>query len=101
LQADYTGLLAQLAGSSFVQRHYVVVLWNVDEQFKAIAGRHRPGLEGWLDVVIPEGDAARRRLTDAMYRNVRALSGPQVAAVLRHLQHPDWPIDRKLLAELA
>jgi hypothetical protein len=29
-----------------------------------------------------------------MYRNVHALSGPQLAAVLRHMQHPDWPIDR-------
>ena len=29
-----------------------------------------------------------------MYRKVHALTGPQLAAVLRHLQHPDWPIDR-------
>ena len=29
-----------------------------------------------------------------MYRKVRPLTGPQLAAVLRHLQHPDWPIDR-------
>jgi hypothetical protein len=94
LQADYTGLLAQLSSTSFVQRHFVVILWNTDDAFRAAARRHRPGPQGWLDVVTAEGEAARARLVAAMYRNVRALSGPQLAAVLRHLQHPDWPIDR-------
>ena len=37
---------------------------------------------------------AHRRLVDAMYTQVRPLSGPQLGAVLRHLQHPGWPIDR-------
>jgi len=94
LQTDYTTLLGQLSASSFVQRHYVVLRWSVDEQFRSQARRQAPGLDGWLWLVNGEITTARRRLTDAMYRGVRALSGPQLAAVLRHLQHPDWPIDR-------
>ena len=94
LQSDYTALLGELSASSFVQRHYLVVRWNVDEQFRAHARRQAPGLDGWLWQVNGEIQAAHRRLTDAMYRGVHALSGPQLAAVLRHLQHPDWPIDR-------
>ena len=77
-----------------MQRHYLVVRWDVDEQFRAHARRQAPGLDGWLWLVNGEIQAAHRRLTDAMYRGVQALSGPQLAAVLRHLQHPDWPIDR-------
>ena len=94
LQSDYAALLAQLSGSSFVQRHNVVILWDTDDRFQAAARRRRPGLDGWLDIITDEGESAGRRLADAMYRNVRALSGPQLGAVLRHLQHPDWPIDR-------
>jgi hypothetical protein len=94
LQSEYTALLGELSASSFVQRHYLVVRWNVDEQFRAHARRQAPGLDGWLWQVNGEIRAAHRRLTDAMYRGVHALSGPQLAAVLRHLQHPDWPIDR-------
>jgi hypothetical protein len=94
LRSDYTGLLASLSSSSFVQRHYVVITIAVGDQFKATAKRHRDGLQGWLDVATVEGASAAHRLEGAMYRNVKALSGPQLAAVLRHLQHPDWPIDR-------
>jgi hypothetical protein len=38
--------------------------------------------------------AARRRLTVARLTRVRALTARQTAAVLRNLQHPDWPIDQ-------
>jgi hypothetical protein len=94
LQTDYTTLLGQLSSSSFVQRHYVVVLWTVDDQFRAHARRQAPGLDGWLWLVNAGIETAHRRLTDAMYRKVHPLTGPQLAALLRHLQHPDWPIDR-------
>jgi len=95
LQADYTELLGELSASSFVQRHYVVLLWDADERFHAHARRHAaPGPDGWLWLVNGEIEAAQRRLVDAQYRKVRPLTGPQLAAVLRHLQHPDWPIDR-------
>jgi hypothetical protein len=93
MQDDYAGLVSDLSGS-FQQRHYVVVMWDVDDAFRSRAAQNVPGLDGWLWLVNGEIPAAEQRLKDAQYRNVHALSGPQLAAVLRHLQHPGWPIDR-------
>jgi hypothetical protein len=94
LQADYGALLDELSASGFVQRHFVVIRWDVDTRFTAIAGRRGPGLDGYLSLITSQLGIAQRRLVDAMYTHVRPLSGPQLAAVLRHLQHPGWPIDR-------
>ena len=94
LQEAYGELLDQLSASSFVQRHYVVVRWNVDNRFTVVAGRRAPGLDGFLEVIQEQTGVVHRRLVDAMYSKVHPLSGPQLGAVLRHLQHPDWPIDR-------
>jgi hypothetical protein len=94
LQADYGALLDELSTSGFVQRHFVVIRWDVDTRFAAIAGRRAPGLHGYLSLITSQIGIAHRRLVDAMYTHVRPLSGPQLGAVLRHLQHPGWPIDR-------
>lgn len=94
LQAGYGELLDQLSAASFVQRHYVVIRWNVDNRFAGVASRRAPGLEGFLEVIQEQTASAHRRLIDAMYSKVHELSGPQLGAVLRHMQHPDWPIDR-------
>lgn len=94
LQAGYGELLDQLSAASFVQRHYVVIRWNVDNRFAVMASRRAPGLEGFLEVIQEQTASVHRRLVDAMYSKVHPLSGPQLGAALRHLQHPDWPIDR-------
>lgn len=95
LQNAYGELLDQLSLSSFVQRHYVVVRWNVDNRFRQFASRRSPrALEGFRDVIQEQLPSVERRLVEAQYSKVHPLSGPQLAAVLRHLQHPDWPIDR-------
>lgn len=94
LQADYGALLDELSATGFVQRHFVVIRWDVDTRFTTIAGRRGPGLDGYLALITGQLGIAHRRLVDAMYTQVRALSGPQLAGVLRHLQHPGWPIDR-------
>ncbi len=94
LQADYAELLDSLSAKSYVQRHFVVIRWNVNAQWHQGTRRRGGGLTGWLQVVIDQLESVQRRLREAMYVNVRALSGPRLGAVLRHLQHPGWPIDR-------
>ena len=94
LQADYGALLDEMSMSGFVQRHYVVIRWDVDGRLTTLAGRRAPGLPGYLSLINSQIPIAHRRLVDAGYTRVRPLSGPVLAAVLRHLQHPGWPIDR-------
>jgi len=94
LQADYGALLDEMSTSGFVQRHYVVIRWDVDGRLTTLAGRRAPGLPGYLSLINSQIPIAHRRLVDAGYTRVRPLSGPVLAAVLRHLQHPGWPIDR-------
>lgn len=91
---SYQSVLDELGQSSFVQRHFVVLRFNLTSTFGFAANRRGRGTDGWLTVVDEQVESAGRRLREAMFTGVRPLSGPQVAAVLRHLQHPDWPIDR-------
>ena len=94
LQADYAELLDERTAKSFVQRHFVVVRWNVNAQWHQVVDRRGDGLAGWLAVVMEHYASVKARLEEAMYRNVRPMSGPRMGAVLRHMQHPGWPIDR-------
>lgn len=94
LQDDYGALLDDLSASGFVQRHFVVIRWDVDTRFRSIAARRAGGLPGYLAVVNAGLPGVQRRLIDAGYHQVTPLSGPRLAAVLRHLQHPGWSIDR-------
>ena len=87
-------MLDDLSLASFIQRHYVVIRWHVDSRFNMMAARRGPGLDGYLDLINEQAAVAERRLVDAKYGRVRPASGPRLAAVLRHMQHPDWPIDQ-------
>lgn len=94
LQADYAELLDKKTGESFVQRHFVVIRWNINAQWHQTVDRMGAGLDVWLRVVLGQLASVTRRLNEAMYRNVKPLSGPRIGAVTRHQQHPGWPIDR-------
>jgi hypothetical protein len=94
LVADYSDLLAELSESSFMQRHFVAIRWNKDARFDSYASTHGPGSTGWLRVIEDQTNLAQQRLKDVGYGNVQVLSGPRLAAVIRHLQHPGWSIDQ-------
>lgn len=94
LQEDLGNLIDEVSQRSFVQRHFVVVRWDADGRFQAMAGRRGQWPGGALDLMREQTVQVERRLIDAGFQKVRAMSGPQVGAVLRHLQHPGWPIDR-------
>lgn len=94
LRQSYAELLDTLAHSSFVQRHFVTLRWDLSDHFRSLAAHRGDGPDGWLELINEQLDAATRRLRDAGYVNVTPLSGPRLGAVLRHLQHPDWPIEQ-------
>ena len=94
LRQSYAELLDTLAHSSFVQRHFVTVRWDLSDHFRSMAAHREDGPAGWLELVNDQLDSVTRRLSAAGYTNVTALSGPRLGAVLRHLQHPDWPLER-------
>lgn len=94
LQHDLGQLLDQVSRAAFVQRHYVAIRWDVDGRFQDLARRRGSFPDGTLDLVNEQISQVQRRLGEAGYHRVHAMSGPQLGAVLRHLQHPDWPIDR-------
>jgi hypothetical protein len=94
LLASYDDVVRELGRGGLVQRHYVVVRWPLTSQFTAAAARYGDGLEGWIALMEQQTGAVARHLSAARFRGVRPLSAAQLAAVLRHLQHPDWPIDQ-------
>lgn len=94
LKRSYAELLDTLADASFVQRHFVTVRWDLSDRFITLAASRGEGAAGWLELVMEQLDSVMRRLATAGFVKVSPLSGPRLGAVLRHLQHPDWPIDR-------
>ena len=64
LQADYAELLDERTAKSFVQRHFVVIRWNVNAQWHQVAGRRGTGLASWLSIVVDQlavGDGPAHR----------------------------------------
>lgn len=94
LVESYQQVVAQMSATGLMQRHYAVIRWPVTDTFTASASRLGPGQAGWLALMGREVPAARRRLAAAKLDPGPALSAAKVAAVLRHLQLPSWPIDQ-------
>lgn len=91
---SYQELLDDLGKSSFNQRHYVVIRFDLNPTFIFNASRRGEGRDGWMVFLDEQVESIIRRLKDAMFQDPRPLSARQLTAVIRHLQHPDWPLDR-------
>jgi len=94
LVASYDEVVRLASAGGLMQRHYMVVRWPVTPAFLAAAKRRGPGLAGWRSLMAAEITAVRSHLATARLGGVRAVSAAQLAAVLRHMQHPSWPIDQ-------
>lgn len=91
--ASYEDVLAKTGNGSFVQLHFIIIRWLLTPQFKAEAARYGQGRDGWRALISHEIQTMHRTLTGpARFRDVRALSARQTAAVIIHQQNPDWPI---------
>lgn len=91
---EYSSVLTEVSGSGFVPRHFVTIRWDQTPIFDQLALSYGPGQAGQIQALEAEIASAHGRLETAGYTRVRALSGPQIAAVIRHLQHPDWWIEQ-------
>lgn len=94
LVASYDEVVARVSRPGLAQRHYVVVRWPLGPTFLAAAARRGPAQAGWRALMSAEIAAVRSHLGTAKLGTVSPLSAGQLAAVLRHMQMPSWPIDQ-------
>jgi len=94
LVASYDEVVRLVSHSGLMQRHYVIIRWPLTATFLAAAARRGPAQEGWRALMSAEITAARSHLATAKLGRVTAISAGQLAAVLRHMQTPSWPIDQ-------
>ncbi len=94
LRRSYDQLMRLLGRGGMVQRHLVVVRWPLGPKFLADAAKHGEGIEGWRVLMRDQIESGTRAIVGARFQDVQVLSARQVAAVLRHLQHPSFPFDQ-------
>ncbi|MDF9716466.1 hypothetical protein [Nocardioides sp. ChNu-99] len=94
LLESYAEVLSRLGTGGLRQRHYAVVRWPLTPDFLAAGRSYGPNQQGWLWLMREQIDLVWRQLADAGLGPSSALSAARVAAVLRHLQHPSWPVDQ-------
>lgn len=75
-------------------RHMVVAVIPVEGRFQQKVDRRGGDRDAWVSVVNDQIRSARASLLGAGFRSVTALTARQVAAVIRHMQAPDFPIDK-------
>lgn len=94
LRRSYDQLMRLLGRGGMVQRHLVVVRWPIELKFIADAAKHGEGVDGWRILMRDQIESCTRAIVGARFQDVTVLSARQVAAVLRHLQHPSFPFDQ-------
>ena len=98
LITSYDEVVQLLSTSGLMQRHYVVIRWPLTPAFTAAAARRGPAQQGWRALMATEIDSMttllRRAKLGVRPEDVSALSATGLAAVLRHMQNPSWPIDQ-------
>lgn len=91
---SYGDLINRVDRSTMIQRHYVVLRWPINSQFRHVAGRYGRGRAGWRALMRTEIESMESQLRSSGHENVRPLSAAQLAAVIRHMQDPSHPIDK-------
>lgn len=95
LLRSYEEVLAEASSIGTVQRHYIVLRYDIDGDFTTRAARYAPGIEGWRILMDAEVAAAERGLRNAGVGTVQPLTARSVAAFIRHAQDPSHPIDQR------
>lgn len=91
---SYKEVIDKVMAGQLVQRPMYVFSYPVTDTFRARAARRGAGLEGWRSLMRDEIAAQQRAMRAAGFRNVHALSARATAAVIRHMQHPGYAMDR-------
>lgn len=101
LVESYDEVVQRVARSGLAQRHFVVMRWPLTSTFTAAAAARGPGQQGWRNLMLGEVALVVSHLRSAHLGQVSPLSAAQLAAVLRHQQHPSWPIDQAADVDVA
>lgn len=94
LVESYDEVVRLVAHAGLMQRHYFVIRWPLTATFLTAAARRGPAQAGWRALMAAEISSVRSHLVSAKLGQVDAISAAQLAAVLRHMQAPSWPIDQ-------
>jgi hypothetical protein len=91
---SYKDVVDGVAAGQLMQRPMFTVSWPVSDRFVRRAARHGEAALGWRLFMANEIEGMRRMLVGAGYKNVHAMSARQTAAVIRHMQHPGFPMEQ-------
>jgi hypothetical protein len=89
---SYKAVVDGVAAGQLMQRPMFTVSWPVTDRFVNRAARRGPAAAGWRAFMADEITQMHATLVGAGFKNVHALTARQTAAVIRHMQHPGFPI---------
>ncbi|SJM61111.1 hypothetical protein [Agrococcus casei] len=93
LQQSYSEVVQSTSAGSMTQRHFIVCSWPISAGFLDVAASRGEGREGWRELMDEEIASVEAQLHEAHYTFVRPLSARRTAALMRHMQDPDMPLD--------
>ena len=94
LLASYAQLVQMTARVSEMMRHYLVLRFPLTLDFTREAAELGEGEEGWVRLAAAQTSWVGGLAIAADLRNPRPLSQRRLAALLRHMQNPSWPVDQ-------
>ncbi|MBN1172916.1 MAG: hypothetical protein JXA67_12140 [Micromonosporaceae bacterium] len=94
LAESYAELVHMTAGVSEMVRHFLVLRFPLTLRFAREASVYGEGDESWVRLVTMQAEWVSSLAAAADLRNPRLLTPHRLAALLRHLQHPGYPLDQ-------
>ncbi|MFG3423173.1 hypothetical protein ACGFZ2_30715, partial [Micromonospora sp. NPDC048063] len=94
LTRSYAELVRMTAGATEMVRHYLVLRLPVTATFARAAEAHGDGEQGWARLAAAQAQWVATLARRADLRNPRLLTTHRLAAVLRHMQSPEYPLDQ-------
>lgn len=91
---SYAELVRMTAGVSEMVRHYLVLRLPLTVRLAQEAARYAPGESGYARLAVVQAEWVSSLAVAADLRNPRLMTPHRLAALLRHLQNPDYPIDQ-------
>lgn len=91
---SYARLIRMMRRGQLKQRHMITASWPVTPRFIGQAGHRGDELDGWVRLMDEEIHAMLGRIRSAGFKDVSVLTARQTAAVIRHMQHPGFAIDK-------
>lgn len=91
---SYAELVQMTAGVSEMVRHYLVLRLPLTVQFAQEAAGYAVAEEGYARLAVVQAEWVASLAAAADLRSPRLLTPHRLAALLRHLQNPSFPIDQ-------